>query len=410
MLLNRSRAQGYMSKYELKALIATSPENVSYLTDLDCWMYRSLRENMLSPGAPDNLVQSYSMLPLDGEPALVISTDMALFGTELWVKDIRTYGSSIVDSPPRIKEEPLQAMIRHLRSIQKDSSANALIDLIKDRGIEDGRVGLELKNLSEHTHKSLMKAFPNVEFLDCTELIRLIRMVKTEEEIERLKRAAEISERAVIRSLSHARDGVKTGELIRLYCEEIGKDGAVFEHFIYSPKGLGISGSHDFRLKRGDFMYVDFGCIYKMYYSDSGNTLFVGQAQDKELKLHKAIWEIIDETMDAMRPGVKPSSILDFLSNGLEKRGITNCSAHGHAIGLETREYPIIMRSSYSIISDDVVRESTEIPLEEGMVVNLEAPCYMFGVGSFHVERTFLIGKESAKDLSPQERVPFVSP
>jgi Xaa-Pro aminopeptidase len=112
--------------------------------------------------------------------------------------------------------------------------------------------------------------------------------------------------------------------------------------------------------------------------------------------------------------GCDPSRYSSFIdprhaAKKLATSGITNIYAHGHAIGLEPREYPVIMRSDYGKFSDGIMTETTDLPLEEGMTFNLETPYDLPGVGSFQVEKTFLVKKDSAQELFVQkEGVPFI--
>jgi Xaa-Pro dipeptidase len=406
-----------MSDYKLKALIATTPLNVSYFTDFDCWMHRLFTENMLTVGGTNDLIQSYALLPLDGEPALITKTGFGLYSEDLWVKDVRTY-----DPPRAIPKErdgatSEETFMRTLISKQVDDAAKALIGAMKDRSIRRGRVGLESANMSEATRKSLEKAFPDVDFLDCAELLRFIRMVKTADEIKRLKTADEISEKAIVDTISGATAGTEMSELIRSYSQEVAKEGAISDHVQSGPEGVSISegtrARH--RLKRGDFMFLDYGCTYKTYYSDSGDTLFIGKASGEALRLYKAIRDTLEEGRDILRAGEKPSVIIDELNNILKSRGIPpNFQAHG--IGQEQRGYPIIMsnqRRAYdnnTEISDEVMRANVDVPLEENMVMPLEITHFIFGYGSVHVERTYLVGNGSAKELSKKKDLPSLTP
>jgi Xaa-Pro aminopeptidase len=91
--------------------------------------------------------------------------------------------------------------------------------------------------------------------------------------------------------------------------------------------------------------------------------------------------------------------MIDALAAG----GVTGSNAHGHGIGLEVRDYPIIVPPTGLPIRDDCIEVSSDLPLEEGMVVNLEVPLYLFGVASLHMEQTFLITSTGARRLDSSE-------
>jgi Xaa-Pro aminopeptidase len=92
------------------------------------------------------------------------------------------------------------------------------------------------------------------------------------------------------------------------------------------------------------------------------------------------------------------------------KKGIPDVDYQGHGIGLEPREYPIMGQGRPVTVRDQVMRTSTEMPLEVGMVISLETSLYEFGEGSYEVERSFLIGKSSLEELTTKkDRSIFVS-
>ena len=76
-----------MSKHGLKAIVATSPINVYYFSEFDCWMYRGFKEYFHNPGAPDLLMQAYAVVPFEGEPALIVKADTDGFAQNLPVKE-----------------------------------------------------------------------------------------------------------------------------------------------------------------------------------------------------------------------------------------------------------------------------------------------------------------------------------
>ena len=85
-------------------------------------------------------------------------------------------------------------------------------------------------------------------------------MVKTPEEIDRLTRAAEINEEALFHSLEKAREGKKMDKLAQEYLSAVAKEGAMFDHYFYSPDGLYLSAAPNYRLRRREYTIIDSGC------------------------------------------------------------------------------------------------------------------------------------------------------
>ena len=73
------------------------------------------------------------------------------------------------------------------------SSLEALVRILESRGLTGGRLGVELEDLASDRKEELVQALPGAALLDASNLIRLIRMVKNEYEIELLTRSAAIN-------------------------------------------------------------------------------------------------------------------------------------------------------------------------------------------------------------------------
>jgi Xaa-Pro aminopeptidase len=404
LIFNKDRARAYLDKYALKAVVATSPVNVSYFTDLDCWMYRSFRENMQHPGAPDSLMQSYAIVDPSFDIDLVIRGDTAPFASDLNLSDIIPY-SEVIGRQSVPKGRSSKAATSSI----PDSPGAALVKGLREKGITRGKVGIEFNNLSEHSKKTLKKELPGLRLFDCTDFIRMIRMVKTPEEIERLTKAAEVNEDSILAVSRKVKAGMTMGDLILQYNIEIAQRGGIYDHFIFSPNGVGFSNIPSYKISAGEHVAVDFGCILNGYYCDSGKSLILGNSSTEWLEKYQILWNNLDEERKSVKPGTLPSRIVEDMDQRLSEQGLAKVGAHGHAIGREPREIPVIMPTNYKEFHDDVIKGSTDIPIEEGMTINLESALLLPGKGSVHVERTFLVSKDGCSELWAQkERLPLM--
>ena len=77
---------------------------------------------------------------------------------------------------------------------------------------------------------------------------------------------------------------------------------------------------------------------------------------------------------------------------------------HGHGLGLEMRDYPILVPDTGLRIRDNFVDLPADLTIEEGMVIDLEAPLFEPGIGSLHRERSFLVTAVGAEPLVHQDR------
>jgi len=396
-----------MRRHGLDALVATTPLSITYFTDYHLWIDPMFKEYMMRPGASSERSQNYAVLPLDGEPALVVNPLLAENATDLWVRDVHGYGDAGLDtSLPPTSESDLDRRMQDMLEKSKTASTptEALVGILKARGLADARVGLEMEGLPAHLIDGIRQTLPQATVVDCTNLIRLVRMVKSVEELSRLVRAAEIAEHAAVASLNDARVGVSMAEIAQQYRIRLAEGGADVDHFAYGLGGWGIATESSCVLADGEFRYVDYGCIYKYYFSDSGMTLAMQDLIPEMADRYSALRECMNAGIETIRPGVKASTVQHAMQETLGRHGITASFPHGHGIGLEPRDYPIIVPDSKLSIRDDCVDEPSDLPLEANMVLNLEAPLFIGGVGSLHIEETFLVTPTGCRSLVEQNR------
>jgi Xaa-Pro aminopeptidase len=410
MLYNKERANEYLEQYDIEALVATTTFNVAYFTDFDCWQYRDFRENMGTPGASNSLMQAYAVVVPDKAPVLIASTGSAQFANELSGVELRTYGGHGEKLPARkAGEDRVFTVQREAIASAKPTPQEALVGALEELGVKKGRVGIEFSNLSKASRKYVEKNMKKVDWLDATEFVRLIRMVKTPEEVSRMKKAAEITEKGLWKSFETAGAGVTAGALYQAYLSEVARHGAVPDHYIYTPKGLGISSSPSYKFSDAEFQMIDCGVTYKQYYSDTGWTMVIKGNRDAE-KMHHTLWEIFQSHIDLLSPGTRPSEVLKAFGKSYKKAGIEGVGYQGHALGLQTREHPVINFTKHKKIADDIVDVGVDIPFEEGMVINIETPKDVRGKGAYQVEMTFQVGKKKPVGLNPKrEGVAYVT-
>ena len=415
MLFNKTRAQEYMRRCGVDVLVATSPVNITYFSDYRCWIDPLFKAYMMVPGAPSDPdpTAAYAIFPLEGEPALVASPTFAVNASDLWVQDVHIFGDHGLDDslplPPLSDAEQRIFDILH-RPQQNATPTDALLSVLTARGLTDAQIGIEMEGLSPRAKKTIEAGLPNAQIKDCSNLIRLVRMVKTEDELSRLIRSAEISETAAMEALALARPGQPIADVVQHYRQQIAKDGADFDHFAFGVRGLGLATEPNYILTNDDILYVDFGCIYEGCFSDSGTTLTMREPSATLIDRHRALRECVEAGVEAMTPDAKVSAAQAAMWKTLNAHGITASSPHGHGLGLEVRDYPIIVADNGQRIRDDCVDVPSDLPLEVDMVLNLEAMISMPGVGSLHIERSFLVTPSGSRPLIPQDRTRPVQP
>jgi Xaa-Pro aminopeptidase len=362
------------------------------------------------------------MLPLEGDPALAVWYDHGVNASDLWVRDVRLYGDPLWGGSVRLgpsgrweRANAPSVTVERAMDLLKQPRAATAVDavaaVVRERGLHGSRVGLEEDGLPPDFLDALSARLPGTEILDCSNLLRIIRMVKSQEEIARLKRAAEINETVAEHCRTLATPGARMSEIIQAFRVGVAERGADFEHLIFSVSGLPNAQAMDHSLVSGEVIAVDFGCICDRYCADSGQTWTTNGMPDSFHDLYEIVDGCISAGARSLRPGKTASDVYTAMIDAYSERkdvvddaGIIQ-SMHGHGMGIELRDYPIIVPKNGLRIRDDCIDVSSDLEIERDMVVNLEAPVSVPGFGSLLIERSLLVCSDGGRSLLDQ-RVP----
>ena len=142
-------------------------------------------------------------------------------------------------------------------------------------------------------------------------------------------------------------------------------------------------------IKEGEFVTLDFGCIYKGYCSDITRSFMVGQASKEMKRLYNIVKEAQIRAIKAVKAGVKACEIDKVARDYIESKGYGKYFTHstGHGVGIEVHD-PI----SVSRFSDTI--------LEENMVITVEPGIYIPGVGGIRIEDDVLVKNDGFEVLT----------
>ena len=373
MLINLDRAKKMMGENGIDFLIASSPENVFYSSDI----YN--KSHWLSYYSADMFV----IIPHHGEQSCVILP--ASSSGETWIKDVRTYGQPTFTM---INEEEMVTPFDEAEYFEGYKAEELLVKTLKDMNIQGKRIVFD--NLSISLHSYIREKIPNADFKMHGRIFQEIRMVKTKQEIERLSKVVEITEKA----LRVMFETIETGQAVKNIMKAI-KETAVSEDAdveLLIPLGGPELKGGEYVLKNGDLFFADVGLRYNGYLSDFGRTAVIGKASKKVRTYYNAALNGEEEAIKAIEPGVKASDIFRIAVETVRKEGIPHYrrGACGHGIGAGF-DLPLISPD------DDTI-------LEENMVLEIETPYREIGFGGFMLEDTILVKKKGAEILTKIDR------
>ena len=412
--LHEARAKEFMERYGLDAIVATSPVNITYLTGYYWWLDPLFKDYMVNPGGSDELVfPGYAVLPLEGSPILIVSSFLAMNAAHLEAVELHVFGQLPLAALPehgRWSAEERQ-IVELIRNEPHETPTAALAGTLRRRGLSTERLGVELGAITQARRAALADALPDATLVDCTNVIRLIRVVKTTEEVELLARAAAIAERVALETLREARPGDRLGRLVHDFRLGLADEGAALDHLLFGASGLGITTAASHILGEDEVANVDWGCVYEHYYSDAGSTFTMREPSREVSGRFEALGACIDAGAQKLAVGNRASEAHRAMIDALEASGVTDAFApSGHGLGLDVRDYPIVMADNSLRIQDDCADEPSDLPLEENMVIALEVSQYVPGVGSLNHERVFVVSEHGGRELIAYERDQTIQP
>ncbi len=335
--------------------------------------------------------------------------------------------------------EPVFAIRKSLSRARAESALTNIVGFTRYSELRDlipspgETLGLELDVVPVAVHGQITRVFPNGSFIDASPCLRRARSVKTTFEIEQIRRAAQMVDKAFLDIPGQLQEGMREFELgarieyvmrmaghqgftrLRRFNMEIHYgavafgDTSAYPHSFDGPVGVRglypavpLMGGRK-ALVRGEPVMVDIvgGC--GGYIADGSRAYSLGPPSEQIRDTHTFILELNSWLEEQLKPGNVPSEIY---AKAQERLAGTDYATHfmgagdnqvrfiAHGVGLELDEFPVIAPRF-----DD--------PLEPGVVLAMEPKVFFPGVGGAGVENTFVITEGGCECLmsAPQEWV-----
>ncbi|MCQ2491041.1 MAG: aminopeptidase P family protein [Ruminococcus sp.] len=244
--------------------------------------------------------------------------------------------------------EKARATVTAAEVIEQKKLYSQLAELIHEHNAANAAIESQSLTVSRlHTLRSQLK---DIEIIDTDVLsnaVNALRSVKDDYEIDCIKKAQAIAEKAFDGILGYIREGVTERqialELNRLMFE-YGAEDLSFETIALS--GANTSMPHgvpsDKKVMTGEFVLLDFGAVYNGYHSDMTRTVCVGEPDDEMRRIYNIVLEAQTAALEAAHAGMMGHE-LDSVARGIiSDEGFGNCFGHslGHGVGLEIHERP----------------------------------------------------------------------
>ena len=340
-----------MEEAHLKQLLVTDPTSIFYLTG-----------KLIDPG--ERMLALY--IDVEGNNKLFINelfpVEEDLGVEKIWFNDT---------------DDPIKLLVPYL-----DNNSTLGID----------------KNWPARFLLRLMEFNAVPSYINGSDIVDALRMIKDQEEIELLRKASQINDQAMERLVKEISPEFTEKDmkdrLLEIY-KELGAEGFSFDPII--SYGANAADPHhacdDSKLKEGDSVVIDIGCINDSYCSDMTRTVFYKNVSEKHKEIYNIVLEANRKAIEAVKPGARFCDIDLTARKVIEDAGYGKYFTHrtGHSIGIEVHE------------TGDVSSTNTDI-LKPGMVFSVEPGIYLPGEMGVRIEDLVVVTEDGYENLNSYDK------
>src|SRR5688500_15134092 len=391
----RERLMDALRRNRLDVLLALTPENTAYLSGrtsviATLWRLPGLvavavnERGETAVAAGDNEAGGYEGV-------------VARFAHPLWIEhlDLRRPGATLEAKVDAARRE---GALSRPAQFDADLMLDAVAAAVRTVVTAGRRVGAELAMLPAWVTEGLHRRLPNLEWVAAGAVFDDLRAIKDADEIAHLRLAAELTETGIAAARDALQPGLSAIGVSAAYQRAIWKRAASDQRFAALRQVDGLvsdgDGAAPVDVGPGQTVKLDMQVDVGGYHSDIGRT-YALEPTAEQRAVYDALRDALAAVVAVLGAGVPMREVWAVGTERMRAAGFANYSrGHlGHSVGLaHNYEEP-------PFIAADEAR-----PLAPGMVISVERPYYLLGVGSFQMERMVLIGVAGAEVL---DRLPF---
>lgn len=303
-------------------------------------------------------------------------------------------------------EAESRSAVRDVRTFHEVMGApvDGVVQIMKELDMNQGKVGWELgyeqrMDLAFKDYEAIKNKLPDAEFVDASDLLWILRMVKLPGEIECMRKVNDIASRSFDRLFNEIQEGMTEKEVAQKFVSIMEEEGAELPGFIIVISGPGnysrISARPtDKKIEKGDLVWVDAGANYLGYWTDFCRAGVVGGATNEQNRLQDLIHEITLKGISIIKPGIQVKDIYNVCGEEFGKAGLPwsfECGRAGHGVGLQLTEPPSLANCDNAV-------------LRTGMIITVEPGYIDEQLGCFDIEENVLVTEDGYEILSSADR------
>jgi len=337
--LRTRRCQELMARRDIGAVLVNTEPEVRYFTGFHTPFWQS-------PTRP-----WFVVVPALGKPIAVIPSIGGASMSATWIDDVRTWSS------PQPDDDGVTLLVECLREVVDDGMAIGL-----PMGPET-HVRMPLRDLDRL--RSMVG-----EFVDVTDIISSLRMVKSEAEIAKHRHICELVSNAFDELPTILSTGMTERQAFAAFRSEILQQGADDVPYLVGATGPGgiddiIRQPSDRLIADGDLLIFDTGSTFDGYFSDFDRNFAFGSAEPDAKDAYRAVWEATEAGLETVRPGATTTQVFAAMNKVLMANGSlgNDVGRMGHGLGMQVTEWP-----SHTASDDTVIKENMVLTLEPGLM------------------------------------------
>jgi len=364
------RVRALMADEGLDALVVRAPDNVLYLTNF--WGMKGY---------------DACVFPREGEPVLICLEASAEDAERTaWTREVRFVRGYHESDPRPPLARTLDAAVEAARPYERVGLELSLGTQASDRMVGEPTTFT----------KAWFDAFDGAA--DATPLLARARMIKTEQEIARMRIANEIATQAMHHVRRQLQPGMKESEVAALWQGFVHGQGTARDDvelalpfsLIWAGKGIKtFTATSDLPVVEGEPVLFEIWVCADGYWADHTKNLVVSQLRDDYEELLGRLMAVYESAIDFVRPGASMGELDRLVRDGLAQMGYPGQPSHPicHGVGARAHEPPYPHQAAGGVF-------------EEGMVLAIEPGAYWEGGGGLRVEDNFLVTADGLEKLS----------
>jgi len=305
--------------------------------------------------------------------------------------------SQILFTDPRFTIQAAEECTCEVVTVSKTPLDHAALEMIRKKRVK--RVGFEATRMLYETHRRIASNLPRgARLKPIGPAVDKLRMVKSDDEIARIRRSVLTNSEAFEKVARSIRPGARENDIaaeLEHQMRRLGAEKAAFETIVAMGPRSALPHAQPTarKLANDELLLIDMGACQDGYMSDMTRVLFLGKPSRRVRAMYHAVLKAQLAAIDAVRPGVTAAHVDRAARRVLEAEGLGKTFVHstGHGLGLEIHEGPRLGR-----------RDKTK--LAPGMAITIEPGAYIRDFGGIRIEDTVLVTNTGCEVLTPTSK------